>query len=193
MALVAIGASLWLSAEMGQLRTELARTRAERQAWQQREQTLQQEIAQGRQRQNELTEELQHEQTERQRLEQQITEQQPARPSILAFVLSGLARDSSEPKKLVIPSGTDTVRLQVELEPGDEYASYQAIIQTMAGEELLNRSGLRARATKLGQTVSLPLPANRLSPGEYELTLRGVNADGQIEDVGFYYFNVTKQ
>ncbi|MCS6804895.1 MAG: hypothetical protein RMM98_14595 [Acidobacteriota bacterium] len=55
----------------------------------------------------------------------------------------------------------------------------------------MQRSGLRAQQPEGGRIVSLLVPARRLKPGQYELTLRGVKPDGELEDVGFYYLDVT--
>jgi hypothetical protein len=46
--------------------------------------------------------------------------------------------------------------------------------------------------TNSGNSVPFDLPASALSPGEYELALKGFS-DGPTTDIGYYYFRVVKQ
>jgi anti-sigma factor RsiW len=192
-ALIILVGGAWLMVEMTRLQTQLAQLQAERQAWQQQEQTLRQEVARARARQDELAEQLQREQSERARLEQELAAQPPSRPAFLSFVLSRVARDPGEAKKLVIPSGPSSVQLQIDLEAGDDYPRYRAGLQTAEGHEIWSQDGLLARLTNWGKAVVLRLPANLLTPGDYELGLRGVAASGTFVDIGYYYFSVVKR
>jgi hypothetical protein len=193
MALIAVAIGTWLLAERLRLQTQLAQLQTERQTWQQQERVLQQDMAQQRKRQEELAKQLQREQSQRARLEQELAAQPPSRPTVPVFVLSSLARDPGEAKTLAIPSGTPSVQLRIDLEQGDDYQRYQAVLQTVEGREIWSRDGLPARRTHWGQAVILKLPAPVLTPGDYELQLRGVAASGKFEDIGYYYFGVVKK
>lgn len=189
-ALIILVGGAWLMVETMRLRTQLAQLQAERQAWQQQREAMRREGAQARARYDELAEQLQRAQSERARLEQELAARPPSRPAFLSFVLSSLARDPGEAKKLVIPSGTPSVQLQIDLEAGDDYPSYRAVLQTAEGNEVWSQDGLSARRIKWGRAVVVRFPATVLTPGEYELRLQGLTAERRVEDVGYYYFNV---
>jgi hypothetical protein len=57
----------------------------------------------------------------------------------------------------------------------------------------MTRNRLSAHQTHGGQTVSVTVPASMLGAGQYELTLKGMNDQGTLEDVGYYYFDVRKK
>ncbi len=193
LALVAIAVSAWLLVQTMQLRTQLARLQQQQQEWQQREQVIQQEIAQAREQSSQFAERLEHERAERARLEQELAQPTPSRPAIVSFVLSALARDPGEAKKLMIPPNISLVQFQIDLESGESYQSYRALVRTMTEREVWSHGGLQARLATWGQSVMLRVPARVLLPGEYELVLRGVTPQGAFEDVGYYYFSVVKK
>ena len=41
--------------------------------------------------------------------------------------------------------------------------------------------------------IGLNLPAKTLEAGRFELSLKGTNAKGTTEDIGYYYFEVLKK
>ncbi len=193
MLLAAVGIGTWLTIERRHLQTDLAQLQVERRNWQQQEDALRQEMAERRDREEGLTKQLQREQSERARLEQELAVKGPSKPTFLAFVLSSLARDPGEPKELVIPSNIPTIQLKIDLEEGDHYQTHRAVLQTAEGHEILNQTGLSARRISGGKAVILSVPVRVLTPGDYELQLRGLVASGTSEDIGYYYFRVIKK
>ena len=193
--LFVILAGLWLVVETLRARNQLAQARAERAALEQREQELTRQLAEQRQGTDDLSARLRQEQSERDRLAAELaalkaTEHgvKPEQSLIASLLLSPiLVRDADETPKLIIGSGVKSVRLQAQLE-GDQYASYRAALQTVEGATVLQRAGLRA----VGKTVVLQLPAEVFKAGDYLLTLSGVNAHGEVDDIGKYYFRVHK-
>jgi len=83
-----------------------------------------------------------------------------------------------------------TVRLQVGIDPQDDYKSFRIGLQTQAGQQVWSQENLGSRVTRSGRSIAVNLPARILAPGRYELSLKGTNAVGASEDVGFYYFEV---
>jgi hypothetical protein len=209
---VALGAA-WLMLETKRLRDQLAEQRAERAA---QERRSQQEAADERARLDQLRGELEGERERRARLERELAERraQPARegsaggqappgrepagvrarPFVISFVLTpGQVRGADELKRLRIPAGADRLRLQLVLKGEGGYKSYRAVLRTAEGEEVWSRAGLRARAGESGRALSLSLPARLLAADDYELTLSGLTAGGDLEEVGDYYFGVVKR
>jgi hypothetical protein len=188
----------WLLWQNRSLRSQLAQAQAE-QSRLQRQAELANE--QQRARGNELAAALDRERAEREKLQQELdqarAQQAPlassATPAFVSFLLSpGLIRDRDEPEKLVIPSTARQIRLRLDTGGDDDYRSFRAELRTMRGALILIRSGLSKRATASSSVVPLTLAADALSPGEYELTLKGITRRGDERDIGYYYFNILK-
>jgi anti-sigma factor RsiW len=185
---------VWLVVETGRLRNQLGQLQEERSTLQQQEQEFQQQVAQQRQRSDELAKQLDQERIERNRLERELAGLRQPRSSFLSFILTpGLARSIEGAKKLVIPSGTDSIQLQLDLDRQDEYRSYRAELRTADGDEVWSQDMLRARPTDQGQAVFLTVPARLLASGDYLLTLSGLTTRGVFEAVGSYQFSVVRR
>lgn len=202
--------SLWLFLDRRQARTQLSRLQAEWQEGRQREEGLQQEAAAERARRDDLARQLEDEREQRLRVEEQAREMRreqevaetsrkgtsgrgpsPLEAAIATFVLApGLTRGSDEPSRLVVPQGARLIRLQLDLEAGDEYQSYRAELRTTGGNIVWSRDVTPSRA---GAAVILELPTAQLTSGEYELTLQGRAGDRRFEDIGYYYFSILKR
>lgn len=194
--LIVFGGS-WLLVQTYRSRSELARIRAEQQAEHNGQQALEQQIASERTRSDDLAAQLQREKEARQQAETLVQElesarKQPAEPTIISLaLLPGVPRSGGVRPKLVLPQSARLVRLQVGIEPGEEYKSFRVELRTQRGKPVWTRDGLTAG--RGGQAVSLTLPANLLAPGQYELALQAVTREGRTEDVGYYYFDVLKK
>lgn len=195
--LIVIGGP-WLIIESFRLRDEL---RAEQQSRQHQQQTLQQQIDDERARSEDLAARLQREQRERERSEQLLNElerqQEPkaqSQPTLVSLALiSGIPRGSGARPKLVLQQSTRLARLQIEIEPTDEYNSFRVELRTQAGQQVWTRDNLSARTLRGARAVILNLPASTLRAGEYELTLKGATSGGTVENIGYYYFDVLKK
>jgi len=77
--------------------------------------------------------------------------------------------------------------LRLELNIGNEnYTTYQAELQTVEGEVVWSRQGLKRH----GGTVAISLPTALLSRSDYLVMLRGSHPAGASEKAGTYYFRV---
>jgi hypothetical protein len=185
----------WLLWQNRNLRAQLDRAQAE-QSRMQREAELASQ--QQRTRGEELATALDRERAEREKLQQELDrargqQSPPASPAFVSFLLSpGLVRDRGEPEKLSIPSTARQIRLRLDTGGDDSYRSFRAELRTMRGALILNRDGLSGRATASGLIVPLTISASALSPGEYELTLKGIARRGDERDLGYYYFSIVK-
>lgn len=73
----------------------------------------------------------------------------------------------------------------VDLEPDNHSTSYHAILQATAGAAIVQRSRLRAQQPEGSRIISLPANMNS--------RFAALSRDGELEDVGFYYFDVTRK
>lgn len=186
-------AGSWLILEHLRLRHRLEQAEAERAALRQEEQSLRRQVEEHRARGAQLREELERERNARRTREQVPTAPQPPQTSFASFILTpGLVRDLDEAERLVIPPGTDWLRLYLELED-DERQSYRAVLRAAGGEEVWSQGGLKARPIRNGRALVLRVPARLLDRGDYLLKLQGLTAAGNLEDVDDYSFRVEKR
>lgn len=192
---VVVSVSL-LTIETFRFRNRLDQSERERATLQQRQRDLQQRIAEQQAHSEQLTQEIEQQRSQLDLLDQELARQQQSvpksQPLIASLVLTpGLVREGGEAKKLVL-AGASLVRLQLTLEK-DDYRSYRASIRTVEGGEIWNQRVLKAQSTKSGKAVVLRLSAALLTEGDYLLTLSGVTAEGDVEDIGNYYVRVVKR
>jgi hypothetical protein len=193
--LLLAGGALWFLIEGRRLRQELAKTEAERGGHEQRERELREQAANEQQGSQQRSAEL-----DRLRAEQQTIEPSPnpgvksALPFVsLALTIGGVRGiDTGPPAVLVIPAGTQQVRIQLSLREND-YQSYQAVLQPAGGKEIFGRQSLQARTNKSGASLALPISANKFTTGDYILTLKGVMQNGEVEEVSKSLFHVEKK
>lgn len=116
-------------------------------------------------------------------------------PDILTQVLtpSQTTRgdDHTETTKFSIPSGKDTVRLQLQL-VADDYQVYRAVLQDAAGAVIVQQNDLQAQPVSGRSAVVLDVPARNLPAGNYQVKLKGVNSGGREENAGSYQFLVSR-
>ena len=114
-----------------------------------------------------------------------------APPSILAFTLIGAGvRDSGNVPQLMIPKGTNQVRLQMKLDDA-EFPRYQLKLRKIDGAEVFSQSSLLPSANK--KSVATIIPATKLSSGDYVVTLSGINQTNEPEEINKFFFRVIKK
>ena len=197
-AILVIAAAAWLFVETLRLRRQVTQLQAEKQSGQ----GLQQELEQERKSNEELNARLSQEKQQREQTDEslrQLAETTEAtnpvpRPVIASLMLlPGLSRAGGQKPNLDLSNDARLVRLQIGIDPEEQYKSFAVELRTLAGRQVWNRENLSARTRRGTRAVGLTLPATVLKSGEYELRLRGLTEGGGSEDVGFYYFNVRKK
>jgi hypothetical protein len=187
------------------LRSQLNQLQAQRSSQQNNQQTLEQQVESERRRNDELSAQLNQEKQQRAQSDESLRQlsesvkqqQQPneAPRSIIASLalLPGISRGATTQPKLILPPNASVARLQIGIEPEEDYQSFGVELRTANGRPVWMRDALTARSSRGGRSVRLTLPASALLPGEYELRLKGVPKSGPPEDVAFYYFEVMKR
>ena len=202
--LVIVGGA-WLITQTLTLRSQLNQLQAQRSSQQNNQQTLEQQVESERRRNDELSAQLNQEKQQRAQSDESLRQlsesvkqqQQPneAPRSIIASLalLPGISRGATTQPKLILPPNASVARLQIGIEPEEDYQSFGVELRTANGRPVWMRDALTARSSRGGRSVRLTLPASALLPGEYELRLKGVPKSGPPEDVAFYYFEVMKR
>lgn len=184
----------WLFIQTQDLQTRLTQLETERLGSLQREQALRQQSEAQREQNNALAAQLQSEQNRRAEFENKINP--PQRFSITLPLIQGASRSSeAAPQRHRLQIGPENQLVQLLLYAGSAaaYENFRVILETAAGDTILAQYRLAAQQTTKGRAVMVSLPANMLSADDYLVTLQGVLASREIEEVGHYYFNVTKK
>ena len=198
MLLLLVGGA-WLLTETLRLRSQLTQLQAQNQTQQNQ---LQQQVDAERRRNEELNARLSQEQQQREQTDESLRQlsetgdatNPPPRPVIASLtLLPGLSRGGGEKANMVMPEDARLVRLQIGIDPEEQYKTYAVELRTAAGRQVWTRENLTARTRGRTRAVSLTLPASVLKSGDYELRLSGRQEGGESEDVGFYYFDVKKR
>ena len=185
---------VWQMLETARLRNELSSVRSEQQA-------RSSQIRELEQRNQELAAQVE---SEKQKPQGSNTPgvppqvERPEKPSTgvtiaTLLLVPGIPRSAVNRPKLVLDQNASLARLQVGLEPGDEYKGYRVEVRTRAGQEVWTQNDLRAHQTRQGRSVVVNIPARLMETGEFELVLKGLVSAGTSENIGFYYFDVLKR
>lgn len=196
MLLLALGVFRLLS-ERSRLSDQLASEQSGRMAQAQREQALSRRL---QELETQINSERQHSEqasSELARLREELRKAQARRPApqssqpaLLSFLLMpGGVRAGGEMQQLTIPPGIRQAQLRVKVEAND-YRRFQAKVRAVDGGEILSQPSLKANAQSF---VTVTVPASRLDSGDYILTLSGVTAAGDTEEINRYSFRVNRQ
>ena len=185
-----------------QLRNESQRLAAERLQLEQKQKDLERRVADLTANTDHLSTQLQQEKAEAEKLNQQLQEareqlaqsrRQLGVPEIASIVLlSGLSRSPADAPELVVSSREALIRLELVLD-FDEFARYDATIQSADDRELVSRKGLRARGPASQRTIVMEFPARRLPEGNYVVKISGRSSSGSNEPVAGYRFRLLKK
>jgi hypothetical protein len=151
-----------------------------------------------RKRNTELASALEQEQNQRKELEQMTANLSPGKrtettalmPGQSRAIVSpldlsqGLLRDIGTNRKVKIPPQADFVQPQLSL-PVEDYSRYRASLQRVGEGEVWSET--------TANLLSVRIPAKVLEPADYILELKGITANGQIEDINSYYFRVVRK
>ena len=200
--LILLAGGAWLLTTTLRLRSQLTQLQAENQSRQNQRQALEQQIETERKRDEELNARLNQEKQQREQSDESLRQlsetadqtNPPPRPVIASLtLLPGLSRGGGDKPSLVMPGDARLVRLNIGIDPEEQYKNFAVELRTTAGRHVWNRENLAARNRRGARAIGLTLPASVLKSGEYELRLRGLKEGGEAEDIGFYYFDVKKR
>lgn len=123
-----------------------------------------------------------------------VAETPPVVPRVFAMSLSPVTvRGAGDTPELVIPAGTDVVDLRLEGEtPGQAIATGRAVIRTVSGRDVWRGSIASAGTLAPGIVAHAEVPASKLAPDDYVVTLfESRPATAEIER-GRYFLRVRR-
>jgi hypothetical protein len=192
MALLLTFSLVWSYTERARLTEQIAKVQKEAQTehafLRQRErelasrnQEIEKEIADVSQRNERLKAEL----------EQLRRRGQTAPYTVFSYLLAPASiRSQKGPPQTTIPLSAGKASLWMELY-NNVYATYQVILQTVEGREILRRRTGKFRFGKDRTFATLQVNAGDLTKGDYILILLGQTEDGRSEEIDRYFFRVS--
>ena len=117
--------------------------------------------------------------------------EQPQATTFAVTLTPGLVRSGEGSKPVVIPPEASRVRFEARFE-GD-YPRYDALLQTVEGQQVWSERSLQAETFLSEKRIFLDLSRRLLAPGDYILTVRGLPAAANPETVAEYSFRVSKR
>ena len=198
--LVLLVGGAWLVIQTVRLRTQITELQAEKQSRQTDQQALERQVETERRRNAELNAQLNQEKQQREQTDESLRQLSETRETTIPApivasltLLPGISRGAGDKPRLALAENVRMVRLQVGIDPGEEFKSFAVEVRSAGGRQVWNRENLRVTTRGGARAIGLTLPAMVLKPGEYELRLMGVAEAGSREDLGFYYFDVTRK
>jgi hypothetical protein len=118
----------------------------------------------------------------------------PAPPRVFAISISPVTvRGAGDAQALVIPAGTDAIDLRLEAEgPGPAIARGHVVIRTVAGVDVWQGPVLAAAALPTGTAAHVEVPAARLVPDDYVVTLFERDLSGADVERARYFLRVRR-
>jgi hypothetical protein len=203
-ALVLMIAAGWLVFDNVRLRHQVTQTQTSRDELLHREQELQNQIKGQQSASSAADQELARLRDEQNRLEQELAKQleqqniseqhQPLSggPGVASFILAPQLRGPGQIQTISVPAKTDSVAMQLELEP-NAYSLFSVSLLDQSGNKTLWRSSkLKAKVAANSKSLTLGFRAALLEPQTYVLRVSGISAKGVTEIVGDYPFRVVK-
>jgi hypothetical protein len=203
-AVLVLAGLCWLTFELSRLRSQIGEAESARISLEQREKELQGLLEQQRIASSAIEKELERVREEKDRVERQMAlerqiagSKSPSSPTnlnILPFLLTAPARTAGQVAAITIPSGTDFVVLQAELEP-DDYPSYNAELLNQPGKTSAGwkREKLKSKALGDSRVIDIVIPAKLLKSREYLLAVTGISDRSGAEGERGYPFTIVKQ
>jgi hypothetical protein len=114
-------------------------------------------------------------------------------PAELSFrLLPGATRGGPAGEDLVLPRNGGWVRLEMVLDR-DEFRTYEAVLQTAEGKDVLRANGLKSASIGGVRVVLWRVQSGKIQPGDYAVRLRGEKNDGSIEEADAYSLTVSRR
>lgn len=111
---------------------------------------------------------------------------------IIGPLKGGDVRDEQEAKSFRVPQTEKIIQLRLQIGAGD-YQNFKASLQSAEGNEILPLNDLKPRNINGEKLVIIFLPAEVLTPGDYQLRLSGVTPENQTVYIGRYTFRIVEK
>ena len=185
-ALALLLAGLWLVLQNMRLRNQIEATQRQTTELAQRQQQLEQQLAQAR------ADASPQQVPSPGEVGQTPTPDRSQTPSasVLSLVLTPTLRSTQRPPTVQIKPDTTAIAVTLMLEP-NPFSTYRVSLIDSDGRQVWRSTPLKAKAARGGKSININLPANLLTQSSYTFRVSATGA-GEAEIVGDYPIRVTK-
>ncbi len=194
--LLAVGGA-WLLSERARLREQISQLQQQRASEQQRAEELEREMLSERQQNDKLAAEVERLQEETQNAEKPVPTPpvQNERHAIVSFFLSPkmLMRSGGDPQPLKVAKEAEVVLFRMNAqEPATR--NFQINVRSVEGTQIWSKASVKGRPqTKTGSSIAISIPANRLTTGDYILTLSAGDGANDAQEINRYFLRIIRQ
>lgn len=123
------------------------------------------------------------------------TKSTPALSLLSVTLRPSRVRGSGEAKKISIPANAGTLRLQLLLSGAEHgtYPSYTAVLKTIEGQEVARRQGISPQVAQSDKSLTLEVPASRLSDGYYAVLLTGITVSKELKPAEEFFIQIVRE
>jgi hypothetical protein len=123
------------------------------------------------------------------------TKSTPALSLLSVTLRPSRVRGSGEAKKISIPANAGTLRLQLLLSSTEHstYPSYTAVLKTIEGQEVARRQGISPQVAQSDKSLTLEVPASRLSDGYYAVLLTGITVSKELKPAEEFFIQIVRE
>lgn len=107
----------------------------------------------------------------------------------LDYLLGSTRGGEKKVKTLDVPANARLVRLTLEV-AASSFDSFNILLRRGDNNTVWKRSGLKAKPAGDRRRLNLSIPAETLTPGDYEVLIVGAPSEGDAELVGRYFLKV---
>jgi hypothetical protein len=112
-------------------------------------------------------------------------------PKMLSLTIPSVSlRSVSSPAEINSQTGYRTIELQLLWPHKEEAQSYRALLRRVRDNEKFTIANLHTEQNPVGKVVRLRLPAERLAPGLYQVSLSAIAGDGTSSSTEEYEFSI---
>lgn len=108
------------------------------------------------------------------------------------YLLGSTRGGEKKVKTLDVPANARLVRLTLDV-GSSSFESFNILLRRGDGNGVWKRSGLKAKAAGDRRRLNLSIPAETLTPGDYEVLILGAPAEGDSELIGRYFLKVERK
>ncbi len=119
----------------------------------------------------------------------------PGRPGPIQTFAVSLApagtRSTGTTPEVIVPVGTDIVDLRLAAEPGDAPVERgRAVVRTVSGDDVWSGPATAPSDGVSGIAASIAVPAPRLGPDDYVITLFAASPQGAEREASRYFLRI---
>lgn len=108
----------------------------------------------------------------------------------LDFLVTSTRGGEKKVRTLEVPANARLVRLTLDVATSSSFQSFKILLRRGDENIVWRRSGLKAKPAGNRGKLNLSIPAENLTPGEYQVLVLGAPPEGDAELIGTYFLNV---